>query len=257
DGNQLTIASVSSGTGGTAVLNGDGTVTFTPGANFNGAASFSYRASDGAALSNTATVTVNVAAVNDPPVANNDTLAATENTPVTYTAAQLLGNDTDADGNQLTIASVSSGTGGTAVLNGDGTGTFTPGANFNGTASFSYRASDGAALSNTATVTINVAAVNDAPAANNDTLVWVQKTPAFYTAAKLLGNDTDANGNQLTIASVSSGTGGTAVLNGNGTGTFTPGANFNGAASFSYRASDGAALSNTATVTVNVAAVND
>ena len=64
---------------------------------------------------------------------------------MTYTAAQLLGNDTDVDGNLLTIASVTSGTGGTAVLNGDGTVTFTPTANFNGAASFSYTASDGAA----------------------------------------------------------------------------------------------------------------
>ena len=98
-------------------------------------------------------VTVNVAAVNDAPVANPDTLAAVEDTPITYTAAQLLGNDTDVDGNALTIASVTSGTGGTAVLNPDGTVTFTPNANFNGAASFSYVASDGTTTSNSATVT--------------------------------------------------------------------------------------------------------
>ena len=94
-----------------------------------------------------ATVNVNVAPVNDAPVANTDTLVATEDTPVIYTAAQLLGNDTDVDNTnaQLTIASVTSGTGGTAVLNGDGTVTFTPNANFNGAASFSYTASDGTA----------------------------------------------------------------------------------------------------------------
>ena len=90
-------------------------------------------------------MTVNVAAVNDAPVANNDTLAAAEDTAVTYTAAQLLGNDTDADGNPLAIAAVTSGTGGTAVLNGNGTVTFTPAANFNGAASFSYTATDGVA----------------------------------------------------------------------------------------------------------------
>ena len=101
-------------------------------------------------------MTVNVAAVNDAPVANNDTLAATEDTPVTYTAAQLLGNDTDVDGDTLSIASVTSGTGGTAVLNANGTVTFTPDANFNGAASFSYTATDGRRTSNTATVTVNV-----------------------------------------------------------------------------------------------------
>ena len=76
-------------------------------------------------------------------MAVNDTLAATEDTPVTYTAAQLLGNDTDVDGDTLSIASVTSGTGGTAVLNANGTVTFTPDANFNGAASFSYTATDG------------------------------------------------------------------------------------------------------------------
>ena len=76
-------------------------------------------------------------------MANNDTLAATEDTPVTYTAAQLLGNDTDVDGDTLSIASVTSGPGGTAVLNANGTVTFTPNANFNGAASFSYTATDG------------------------------------------------------------------------------------------------------------------
>ncbi len=257
DGNTLTIASITSGTGGTAVLNPDGTVTFTPNANFNGAASFSYVASDGTTTSNSATVTVNVAPVNDAPIANPDTLAAVEDTPITYTASQLLGNDTDVDGNALTIASVTSSTGGTAVLNPDGTVTFTPNANFNGAASFSYVASDGTATSNSATVTVNVAAVNHAPVANADILAATEDTPITYTAAQLLGNDTDVDGNTLTIASVTSVTGGTAVLNLDGTVTFTPNANFNGAASFSYVASDGTTSSNSATVTVNVAAVND
>ena len=65
--------------------------------------------------------------VNDAPVANPDTLTATEDIPVTYTATQLLGNDTDVDGNPLTIASVTSGAGGTVTLNSNGTVTFTPG----------------------------------------------------------------------------------------------------------------------------------
>ena len=233
-------------------------MTFTPAANFNGAASFSYMATDGLATSNSATVTVNVAATNDAPVANNDTLAALEETPVTYTAAALLGNDTDVDGNPLAIAAVTSGAGGTAVLNENGTVTFTPNANFNGAASFSYMATDGLATSNSATVTVNVAAVNDAPVANNDTLAALEETPRSPTRRRqLLGNDTDADGNPLAIAAVTSETGGTAVLNENGTVTFTPAANFNGAASFSYTATDGLATSNSATVTVNVAATND
>ena len=188
DGNPLTIASVTSGTGGTVVLNGNGTVTFTPNANFNGAANFTYTVSDGTTTSNAATVTVNVAAVNDAPVANNDTLSATEDTAVTYTAAQLLGNDTDVDGNPLTIASVTSGTGGTAVLNLDGTVTFTPNGNFNGAANFTYTVSDGTTTSNTATVTVNVAPVADTPIANSSSASGNEDTPIAITVS---GSDGD------------------------------------------------------------------
>ena len=257
DGNPLTIASVTSVSGGAVVLNPDGTVTFTPAANFNGDASFTYTVSDGTTTSDPATVTVNVAPVNDAPVANPDTLGATEDTAVTYQAAQLLGNDTDADGNTLSIVAVTSGIGGTVVLNADGTVTFTPAANFNGEASFTYTVNDGTTTSQPATVTINVAPVNDAPVANPDTLGATEEPPLTYTAAQLLGNDTDAEGNTLTIASVTSVTGGTAVLNPDGTVTFTPAANFNGEASFSYTVNDGTTTSQPATVTVNVAPVND
>src|SRR5690606_39371816 len=165
-------------------------------------------------------VLVNVAAVNDAPVANDDSLTATEDTPITYTAAQLLGNDTDVDGDTLSIASVTSGTGGTAVLNAAGPVSFPARANSNGVADFTYTVTDGSLTSNTATVTVNVAAVNDAPVANDDTLSATEDTPITYTAAQVLGNDTDVDGDTLSIASVTSGTGGTAVLNADGTGTF-------------------------------------
>jgi len=114
-------------------------------------------------------------------VAVADTLAATEDTPVTYTAAQLLGNDTDVDSPTLHIASVTSGTGGTAVLNVDGTVTFTPNANFNGAADFSYKASDGALDSNSATVTVNVAPVNDPPVFTSGATGSVAENSAIST----------------------------------------------------------------------------
>ncbi len=216
------------------------------------------QASDGT-FTGTQAIAVTVTNVNEAPVANNDTLAAIQNTPVTYTAAQLLGNDTDVDaGTTLAIASVTSGAGGTVVLNGDGTVTFTPNLDFIGPASFTYSATDGSLPSNVATVTVNVAAMPHAPVANDDTLAATEDISLTYTAAQLLGNDTDVDaGTTLTIASVTSGAGGAVVLNGDGTVTFTPNANFNGAANFTYRATDGGLLSNVATVTVNVGPVND
>ena len=111
--------------------------------------------------SSTGTLDVALSAVNDAPVALSDALTASNGAAVTYTAAQLLGNDTDAEGNTLTIAGVSSGTDGTVVLNADGTVTFTPNANFSGSANFTYTATDGTLTSNTAKVTVTVAAADN------------------------------------------------------------------------------------------------
>ncbi len=203
--------------------------------------------------------TIRVQVQNGAPVAVADTFNATEDTPLNIAANQLLSNDTDPDlRDTLSIASVTAGTGGTPTLNTDGSVTFTPSANFNGVASFSYKATDKStanALSNSATVTVNVAAVNDAPVAVADTLNASRNTAVTYTAAQLLGNDTDAENQALKIKTVSSGTGGTAVLNTDGTVTFTPTANFTGPANFTYVAAETTSpnvQSAAATVTVNV-----
>ncbi|WP_310586347.1 tandem-95 repeat protein [Stutzerimonas frequens] len=137
-------------------------------------------------------VTVTITGTNDAPIAVSDGLNATENTPVTYAASQLLANDSDVDNANLTIASVTSGTGGTAVLNADGSVTFTPDANFNGVASFSYTVSDGVQSSAAASVTVNVAAVNDAPTGTDGTVSLVEDGTVQFSAANFGFNDPDA-----------------------------------------------------------------
>ena len=193
-------------------------------------------------------------AVNDAPVAVADTLDATEDTPETYTAAQLVGNDTDVENSELSLSSVTSGSNGTAVLNADGTVTFTPNADYAGAADFTYIVNDGTAdATSAATVTVNVGAVNDAPVAVADTLDATEDTPETYTAAQLVGNDTDVENSDLSLSSVTSGSNGTAVLNADGTVTFTPNADYAGAADFTYIVNDGTAdATSAATVTVNV-----
>jgi T1SS-143 domain-containing protein len=257
DGNPLSYTAGTSPAHGSVTVNPDGTWTYTPGSNFNGTDVFTVTISDGQGGISTATVNVGVTAVNDAPVANNDSLSTTEDTAVTYTAAQLLGNDTDIDSATLSIASVASGSGGSAVLNADGSVTFTPNAHFNGTADFSYIVTDGTSNSTPATATVQVAAINDAPVANNDSLSTTEDTAVTYTAAQLLGNDTDIDSATLSIASVASGSGGSAVLNADGSVTFTPNAHFNGTADFSYIVTDGTSNSTPATATVQVAAIND
>jgi VCBS repeat-containing protein len=239
------------------VLNADGSFTYTPNANVNGTDSFTYKANDGTADSNVATVTITVNTVNDAPAAVDDSYGTNEDTALTIAAPGVLGNDTDVDGSSLSAIRVSGPASGTLVLNADGSFTYTPNANFNGTDSFTYKANDGAADSNVATVTITVNAVNDAPAAVDDSYGTNEDTALTIAAPGVLGNDTDVDGNALSAIQVSGPANGTLVLNADGSFTYTPNANVNGTDSFTYKANDGTADSNTVTVTITVTPVND
>ena len=122
-------------------LASDGSFTYTPAANFAGSDSFTYTASDGTAVSNVATVTVTVTGVNDAPVAVDDSATTAEETPV---SGSVLTNDTDVDGaTTLTATLVASPANGIVTLASDGSFTYTPAANFAGSDSFTYTASDG------------------------------------------------------------------------------------------------------------------
>ena len=257
EGGALSASLVSGPAHGTLSLNGDGSFTYTPAANYNGADSFVYRASDGSANSNNATVSITVGAVNDAPVAVADSYSTNEDVTLTVAAPGALGNDTDADGDALSASVVAVPAHGTLTLNANGSFSYTPAANYNGADSFSYRASDGTLTSNVATVSISVLAVNDAPAAGNDSYSTPEDTVLTVSAPGVLGNDTDVEGSALT-ASVQTGPAhGTLTLNASGGFSYTPAANYNGADSFTYRANDGAASSALATVTISVIGAND
>ncbi|MEH3139276.1 MAG: Ig-like domain-containing protein [Mycobacterium kyogaense] len=256
DGDELSVEGYTQPEHGDVWINRDGTISYNPDADFFGTDTFTYTVTDGTE-SVTATVTVTVNAVNDEPVANNDAVEATEDASVTFPQDVLLGNDTDADGDTLTVVIGTAPANGTLVQNANGTYTYTPNANFNGTDSFTYTVSDGTTTSALATVTITVAAVNDTPAATNDTLEATEDTPLTFTPGALLGNDTDADGDTLTVVIGTAPANGTLVQNANGTYTYTPNANFNGTDTFTYTVSDGTTTSALATVTINVAAVDD
>jgi VCBS repeat-containing protein len=257
DGDQLSAWVVSGTSHGTLTLNADGSFTYTPAANFNGTDTFTYRASDGTLDSNLATVTITVTAINDAPTAAADEYSTAEDTALTVAAPGLLGNDTDLDSSTLTAAVVTGPGHGTLTLNADGSFTYTPAANFNGTDTFTYRASDGSAQSNLATVTITVNPVSDAPVATNDAYSTAEDTPLTVAAPGVLGNDTDPDSSTLTAAVVTGPGHGTLTLNANGSFNYTPAANFNGTDSFTYHASDGSLTSDPATATITVTAVND
>jgi hypothetical protein len=194
---------------------------------------------------------------NQPPVANADNgYSTSQNTALTIAASSLLANDTDPNGDPLTVTGVSGAANGTASFNAQtNVVTFTPTTGYTGPASFSYAISDGRGGTATATASLAVnAPVNQPPVANADSgYSTSQNTALTITASSLLANDTDPNGDPLTVTGVSGAANGTASFNAQtNVVTFTPTAGYTGPASFSYAISDGRGGTATATASLAV-----
>jgi VCBS repeat-containing protein len=195
---------------------------------------------------------------NQAPTAEEDSYQATEDTALDITAAQgVLANDSDPDGDPLTTVLLNGPANGALTLNPDGSFTYTPDENFFGGDSFTYKANDGAEDSNVVAVTIAVAAVNDAPLANDDAYSTDEDTLLIVPAPGVLANDTDVDTALLSAVVVTGPGSGDLTLNDNGSFGYTPDVNFVGEDSFTYKVNDGAVDSNTATVTIMVGAAND
>ena len=191
-------------------------------------------------------VTEDGGSTNTAPAASDDSAAAAQDTAVVL---DVLANDSDADGDPLTVTAVTAPSNGTAVINADNTITYTPDAGFTGADSFTYTVSDGTD-SDTATATVTVSPPgNTAPAASDDSAAAAHDTAVVLD---VLANDSDADGDPLTVTAVTAPSNGTAVINADNTITYTPDAGFTGADSFTYTVSDGTD-SDTATATVTVA----
>jgi len=179
---------------------------------------------------------------NTPPVAVDDTATTDEDTPITIV---VLSNDSDPDQDPLSVASVTQPGAGSATITADNFVIYTPAANFNGSDSFTYTASDGRGGRTTATVSVTVNPVNDAPVANNQSVTTGLNTPVAITLQA-----SDVDGDPLTFSVVDS------PSNGSLRGTapdliYTP--QFSGSDSFTFKALDALAESNVATVTIAVA----
>lgn len=242
---------------GSYLVNDSGNVTFTPATDFHGTAVLQYSMKYGllGTTVGTADIIITVTAVNDAPVANNNTASTTEDALVTL---NVLANDTDVD-NAIdpTTVNITNAVGGTFTVDNTGEVTYTPTANFNGTATANYTVQDiSGAASNQATITITVTPVNDPPVAVADVGSTMEGDPVVV---EVLDNDSDLDGTLVTSSIVlSDATGGTFSANSLGEVTYTPTAGFNGTASATYTVKDNGGLSsNAATVTITVGAVND
>lgn len=183
---------------------------------------------------------------NEPPVANADEAVTEEDRAVNI---PVLANDTDPDGDALSVSGASDPANGSVTVNADNTVTYTPDAGFVGTDTFTYTAFDGE-WEDTATVTVTVEErPNTAPVANDDSVTTARNTQVDIA---VLANDHDADGDALTITAFTQPAQGWVTDNGDGTLRYTPPVNFSGTETFSYAIDDAHGGSDTATVTVNV-----
>ncbi|WP_153559190.1 tandem-95 repeat protein, partial [Roseimaritima sediminicola] len=174
DSTNLTVTLNTPPTNGSATVNSDGSIAYTPKANFYGADTFTYQIADDAGATDTATVTITVTAVNDAPVAVNDAATTDEDTAVTI---DVLSNDSDVDEDALGVTIETAPANGSVVINNDRTITYTPDANFNGQDTFVYAAVDPSGKTDPAVVTVTVSPVNDAPTALDDAFVTDRDVP--------------------------------------------------------------------------------
>jgi large repetitive protein len=249
NGDALTYALGQGPANGTLTLNPNGSYSYTPNANFNGTDTFTYSVSDGRGGTDTATVTLDVASVNDGPTTSGGAATGAEDGTVTGTLT-----GADVDGGTLSFALAPSGApaNGSVTINPNGTYSYTPAANFNGTDSFTYAVSDGQGGTTLGTISVTVSPTNDAPTTSGATVAGQEDGSI---AGQVTGADVD--GNPLTFALGQGPANGAVTMNPNGTFNYVPAANFNGTDTFTYSVSDGQGGTTTGTVSVNVAAVND
>ncbi|EIA07353.1 hypothetical protein HJ01_03358 [Flavobacterium frigoris PS1] len=216
--------------------------------------SFNYTVTDGNS-SDIGLVTITVTAVNDAPVAVDDNITAIEDT-VFNSTVDLDANDTDADGDTLTVVSgtITTAQGGTVVLTSNGSYTYTPVLNYNGLDSFNYTVTDGNS-SDIGLVTITVTAVNDAPVAVDDAATT---NPGVLVRIPVLANDKDIEADFLTVTIITPSTKGIVVVNEDGTVNYTPNLSFTvGTDTFEYQVCDSAGLCDIGSVTIGIANCTD
>lgn len=243
DGDSLSVTSAIA-SNGLVTINPDGTLNYSPNANFNGTDTISYEVSDGNGGSATSTVSVTVNPENDVPIAILDFASTTEDTSVMI---DVLSNDSDIDGDTLTVSSASASNG-SVIINHDGTLSYMPNSNFNGTDTINYEISDGNGGTAVSTLTITVEADNDNPVAVSDSVSTIENSPVTID---ILSNDSDIDGDVLSVSSATA-SNGMVTINANGTLNYMPDTNFSGIDTIYYEISDGnGGVSNT-TVMVQV-----
>ncbi|EGI74674.1 hypothetical protein PH505_ae00740 [Pseudoalteromonas distincta] len=240
---------------GELTLNADGSFTYQPDLGFIGVDSFTYSISNEQGLTATAQVTLSESGVNTFPQANDDQYTLDEDSSASL--LDVLANDTDTDGDTISISNIENTAGEATIV--AGKIQFTPPANFSGEIVLTYTITDGYSTGNegindrTASVTITVTPVNDAPTANDDSATMNEDAPALLV--NVLANDSDIDGDTLVITAATADRGSASVVDNKI--QYTPAANTNGTAIINYTISDGNGGTATTNLTITIIPVND
>ena len=249
DTDPLTAVLVDDVTHGVLTLNPDGSLAYTPDANFHGEDPFTYQACDTASACDTATVTLTITSVNDPPVADPDgPYTGTVDQPVGFDGSGSYDIDGTIDSFEWDFGDASSGTGPAPDH------TYTTAEEYTVT----LTVTDNQGGTDTATTTATITpAPNNPPTAEDDAYTLDEDTTLAVPAPGVLANDTDTDTDPLTAVLVDDVTHGVLTLNPDGSLAYTPDANFHGEDPFAYQACDTTGACDTAAVSLTVRAVND
>ena len=250
DGDPLTAAMISAPAAGTVALAADGSFTYTPAAGLCGIDSFTYEASDGKTGTGPTEVRIDVGCRNVAPAAVDDAAVTDEDVSVLVDVLANDGDDTGLD--TVSLALVSTARLGDAVIEA-GRLRYTPRLDRHGTDTVDYQVCDREAACSTATVTITVSAVNDAPIAAPDAASTVQDTSV---TVDLVSNDDDVDGDELVVEIVTQPAGGTVAIGADQAVTYTPTLGACGPETFTYRVSDGTTTSAESAVSIEVTCTN-
>lgn len=258
EGNLMRAMLVESTEHGTLTLNPSGSFVYAPSAGWSGVDGFTYSVTDGLLSSATQTVTLTVTATNVPPVAAVDEFSVVEEGVLVVPAPGLLANDTDADGNPLLAVIRAQPAHGMVSIGLNGSFTYTPQGNFSGQDTFYYAAYDGLAYSADQAVIVTVTPVNDPPQAQADAYSLEEDAILEVAAVDgLLANDSDVDGDTLSIILRTSTTSGELLVNPDGSFRYTPQADFFGTDQFTYQVTDGVLLSQVVNVELTITPLND
>ncbi|MBH0025423.1 tandem-95 repeat protein [Pseudoalteromonas sp. SWN29] len=247
NGDPLVISAASVDKGLVSIVNNK--IQYTANANFNGLATVTYTASDGNGGANSAILSITITPVNDSPIANTDSVTMDED--ATPLLIDVLANDSDPDGDNLTISAASVDIGSVSIVSNKIQ--YTTNANFNGVATVTYTASDGNGGTSSTALSITITPVNNSPITNADSATMDEDAPPLLI--DVLANDSDPDGDALTITATTADSGSVLVVNNKI--QYTPSVNANGLAKISYTVDDGNGGTSNGNLLITVTPIND